>query len=140
MFNQVNLIGRLGKEPEIKATKAGDKFAKFSLATNTYRKDKVSGEIMEDTQWHDVTVWDPKLAVKIEDKASKGSQVQITGMIKYRKYTDKTGAERKATDIEVPRFTGIVNVVNGGKPYNEAREQEPPEAPPANQDIDDIPF
>tara|TARA_Y100000593_G_scaffold21209_1_gene42585 strand:+ start:1581 stop:2003 length:423 start_codon:yes stop_codon:yes gene_type:complete len=140
MFNQVNLIGRMGKDPEIKTTKAGDKFAKFSLATNSYHKDKVTGEMVEETQWHNVTVWDPRLADKVDNKAAKGTKIHLTGTIKYRKYKDQTGAERTGVDIEVPRYSGIVNIVDNKSGNGIAHPQAQPQ-PEISKDInDDIPF
>ena len=80
MLNSVTLIGRLGKQPEIKTTNAGKKFARFSLATSK----KIKGEDV--TQWHQVVVWNEKLSEVIEKYVNKGDLLAIQGEIEYRKY------------------------------------------------------
>jgi len=105
--NQVNLVGRLGKDPEIKTTNKGDKFAKFSVATS--ERIKKNEHWMDETEWHNVVVWDPKIAEKVERNAVKGSLVSLTGQMKTRSY-DKEGMTVYTTEVQVPRFSGVFNI------------------------------
>ena len=118
MLNSVTLIGRLGKDPEIKTTNAGKKFARFSLATSK----KIKGEDV--TQWHQVVVWNEKLSEVIESYVNKGDMLAIQGEIEYRKY-EKDGVEKYATDIVIPAFGGSMSMLtpksekSGGGPADD---------------------
>ncbi len=132
-LNQVNLIGRVGRDPDIKTTSKGDLYAKFSIATNKWRK-TMSGEYDEITQWHNIVVWDPKLAEKVQKGVMKGSLVHVTGEIKTREY-EKDGVTKLAVDIEIPRFQGVVNVLlDRKKDSNVTTNDSTP------FDLDDIPL
>ena len=97
--NQVQLIGHLGKKPEITNLENGSKLAKFTLATNeTYKNAK--GDRIENTQWHNLTAWG-KTAEIAEMFLDKGKEVAIKGKIAYNNYTDKEGNKRYATEIVV---------------------------------------
>ncbi len=95
--NKIQLIGNLGKDPEIRTFEKGGKLAKFSMATRDYYKNR-KGETVEDTQWHFVSAWD-KLADRIEAEFKKGSYVNIEGKIVTRKYEDKAGNIKYITEI-----------------------------------------
>tara|TARA_R110000823_G_scaffold4918_12_gene19659 strand:+ start:441 stop:887 length:447 start_codon:yes stop_codon:yes gene_type:complete len=106
--NSVTLVGNLGRDPEIRQTKAGDSWATFSIATSR----KVKGE--EQTQWHNVVCWDGMLVDKVlQPYVKKGSKVLITGMIEYRKYTGNDGSERSGTDIVMHRFGSTLTMLGG---------------------------
>ena len=111
MYNSITLIGRLGKDPEIKSTKSGSSFARLNVATNEWRKD--GDDFQEITQWHQVVIWDERLVQKTA-KAKMGSVVYLEGMVKYREYM-KDGEKRFATDVEVPRFSGKFGIMPAGK-------------------------
>ena len=96
--NKCILIGHCGKDPEVRYTPSGTAICNISLATSSRRKDKASGESIEDTQWHRVTFYD-RLAEIAGEYLKKGKQVYIEGRIKYGKYTDKDGIERNTVDI-----------------------------------------
>lgn len=97
--NKVQLIGNLGKAPEVKNTESGKKLAKFSIATNeTYKNSK--GEKITDTQWHNVVAWG-SLAELAEKYLAKGSEVAIEGKLMNNVYTDKDGNKRYNTEIQV---------------------------------------
>lgn len=94
--NSVQLIGRLGNEPEVRNFDSGKKMATFSLATNeTYYNNK--GEKVSDTQWHNVVAWGKKVEV-IENYLSKGSEVAIEGKLVNRSY-EKDGTKKYITEI-----------------------------------------
>lgn len=96
MQNIIHLIGRTGGEVEIRSIENGTKVGRFSLATSESWKDK-DGNWQEETQWHNITAW-RELADRIAN-LKKGALVAVTGKLTYRKYKDKDGNERTATDI-----------------------------------------
>ncbi len=95
--NKVQLIGNLGKDPEIVNLDGGKKLAKFSIATNeTYKNQK--GEKVTDTQWHNIVAWG-KTAEIIESYVTKGKEVAIEGKLTSRSYDDKEGVKRYITEV-----------------------------------------
>ena len=99
-LNSVQLIGNLGQDPEVKYMQSGDAVASFSLATSETWKDKASGEPVEKTEWHRCVAW-RKMAEIIGQYAKKGQKLYVEGKLLSRKYTDKDGAERQITEIQV---------------------------------------
>lgn len=100
--NNVQLIGRLGGEPQVITLNSGSKLAKFSLAiTESYKSKK--GEKVSDTQWHSIVAWG-NLAVLAEKMLHKGSQVTIDGKLINRSFTDKDGIKRSSTQIVANEF------------------------------------
>lgn len=97
--NKVQLIGNLGKQPEIKTTDSGKKLAKFSVATNEIYTN-VKGEKVKETQWHNLVAWG-KLADVAEKYLEKGSEIAIDGKLISRDYTDKEGNKRYITEVQV---------------------------------------
>jgi len=96
-LNKVMLIGKLGKDPEVRFTASGQAVAGFSLATNEKFKSK-SGEREERTEWHTITLWG-KLAEIAGEYLSKGKMAYIEGRLQTRKWQDKSGNDRYTTEI-----------------------------------------
>ena len=96
--NKVILVGNCGRDPEIRYLPSGQAVANVSIATSSRRKDRNSGETVEDTQWHRVTFYD-RLAEIAGEYLKKGRPVYVEGRLKYGKYTDKDGAEKNTVDI-----------------------------------------
>ncbi|MES3011413.1 MAG: single-stranded DNA-binding protein [Pseudomonadota bacterium] len=97
--NKVILVGNCGRDPEIRYLPSGQAVANVSVATSTRRKDKNSGETVEDTQWHRVTFYD-RLAEIAGEYVKKGRPIYVEGRLKYGTYTDKTtGVEKNTVDI-----------------------------------------
>lgn len=95
--NHVQLVGRLGANPEVKHLENGNKLARFSLAvTETYKTRK--GERVTDVQWHSVIAWG-SLAGIAEKILNKGTQVTVDGKLFARSYTTKEGVKRTNTEI-----------------------------------------
>jgi len=103
-LNKVELIGYLGKDPEIRRTQDGRPIANFSVATSEEWKDKHSGEKKERTEWHRVVCFNEGLCGVIEQYLKKGSRVYIEGKMQTRKYTDKEGIERYTTEVVMQMF------------------------------------
>jgi single-strand DNA-binding protein len=96
--NKVILLGNCGRDPEIRYMPSGGAVANISIATTSKRKDKNSGETIEDTQWHRVQFFD-RLAEIVGEYVKKGAPLYVEGRLKYGKYTDKDGIERNTVDI-----------------------------------------
>ena len=96
--NKVILVGRLGKDPELKYTGSGTPFCRFSMATDDVWNDKNSGERQEKTEWHNIVVWD-RLAEICNQYLTKGRQVYIEGSLQTREWDDQEGNKRKTTEI-----------------------------------------
>jgi len=96
--NKVILVGNCGRDPEIRYLPSGQAVANVSVATSSRRKDKTSGEMVEETQWHRVTFFE-RLAEIVGEYVKKGTPIYVEGRLSYRKYTDKDGIEKTATDI-----------------------------------------
>ncbi len=95
--NKVILVGNLGRDPEVRYLPSGDAVANVTIATSSKFKNK-TGEMVEETEWHRVTFFG-KLAEIVGQYLKKGRSVYVEGRIKTRKYTDKDGVEKYATDI-----------------------------------------
>lgn len=95
--NKVILVGNLGRDPEIRYLPSGDPVANITIATSSKYKGK-DGNMVEETEWHRVTFFG-KLAEIVGQYLKKGRPVYVEGRIKTRKYTDKDGVEKYATDI-----------------------------------------
>ena len=106
--NKVNLIGRLGKNPEVRNLDGGKTMAKFSLATSeTYKTE--NGEKRTETQWHNLVVWGGQAKV-IEKYVRKGQEIAVEGKLTTKSFEDKAGVKRYMTEIVVSDF-----VMLGGK-------------------------
>ncbi|HEX7639511.1 MAG TPA: single-stranded DNA-binding protein [Burkholderiaceae bacterium] len=131
--NKVILIGNCGRDPEIRYTPSGTAICNVSVATSSRRKDKTSGETVEDTQWHRVTFYD-RLAEIAGEYLKKGKPVYIEGRLKYGKYTDKDGIERNTVDIvaeQMQMLGGREGGMGGGGTGGEEGGYSPAPARPA---------
>lgn len=102
MVNKVILVGRLGKDPEVRHLESGTVMAKFPLATTENYKDR-NGEKVEQTEWHNIVVW-RGLAEVAERFLRKGSQVYIEGRIRTRSWEDEDGNKKYMTEINADNF------------------------------------
>ncbi len=101
--NSVTLIGNVGQVPTVKTLSTGNRVIEFSLATNdTYRNRQ--GEKVTRTEWHRVKAFG-KVVDVLERYLTKGSQLALTGAIRYGRWTDKYDQQRIATDIVLEEFT-----------------------------------
>jgi len=127
--NKVILMGNAGRDAEVRYLADGKAVANVSIATSMKRKDKTTGEIIEDTQWHRVTFYD-RLAEIAGEYVTKGKSIYVEGRIKYGVYTDKnTGVEKNTVDIVATELQLL-----GSKPDNAGQQQQArPAAAPAPQ-------
>lgn len=96
--NKVILVGNCGRDAEVRYMPSGQPVANVSLATTSRRKDKSSGEMIDDTQWHRITFYE-RLAEIAGEYIKKGTPLYVEGRLKYGKYTDQAGVERNTVDI-----------------------------------------
>ena len=96
--NKVIIVGNLGKDPEVRYMPSGSAICSVTIATSRQWKDKTSGERQEETEWHRVTFFD-RMAEIAGEYLKKGRPVYVEGRLKTRKYTDKDGVEKYATEI-----------------------------------------
>lgn len=97
-INKVILIGNLGQDPETRAMPSGSSVANLRLATSESWRDKQSGEMKEQTEWHTVVMFG-RLAEIAGEYLRKGSQIYIEGRLRTRKWQDKSGNDRYSTEI-----------------------------------------
>jgi single-strand DNA-binding protein len=133
--NKVILVGNLGRDPEIRYMPSGEPVANITIATSSKYKNK-SGELVEETEWHRVTFFG-KLAEIVGQYLKKGRPVYVEGRLKTRKYTDKDGVEKYATDIIANEMQmlggreGMGEPGGGGDDSYGSYEQAPRRAAPA---------
>jgi single-strand DNA-binding protein len=96
-LNQVQLIGHLGKEPEIKIVSESSKVARFSLATSEKFTNK-EGDKVERTQWHNIVIWG-SLCEIVEKFVHKGDLCYLNGKVEYRSFDDSEGVKKYITEI-----------------------------------------
>ena len=96
--NKVILVGNLGQKPEIRYTKDSKPIASFSIATSESWKDKTTGDMIEKTEWHNVTFFG-RIAEVAEQYLDKGSKVFVEGKLQTDKWEDENGNKRSATKI-----------------------------------------
>ena len=139
--NKVILIGNCGRDPEVRYMPNGKAVANISIATTSKRKDKDSGQTIEDTQWHRVTFYE-RLAEIAGEYVKKGKPVYVEGRLKYGKFTGQDGVEKPTVDIIATELQLL-----GGRDDSTPREAPRPTAKPAAkqgsgfEDLDsDIPW
>ncbi len=140
-LNQVNLIGRVGRDPESRNTSGGDAICNLSLATSETWKDKATGEKKEATEWHRVTLYGRQAEVAAQ-YALKGSLIFIGGQLKTRKWTDKDGVERYTTEVQARELKLLSKPSDGqgGGQQQRAPAPRPQQRSQGGFGDDDIPF
>ncbi len=132
-INKVILVGRLGKDPEIRATQSGKKCASFSMATSETWVN--NGNKEERTEWHRIVAWE-RLAELAEKYLKKGTNIYIEGKLQTRKYKDKNGNECYVTEVLANQYNFIESVKKEDIQQPEQNTQPHIERPMD----DDIPF
>jgi single-strand DNA-binding protein len=127
--NKVILVGNCGRDPEVRYAPSGAAICNISVATSSRRKDKASGESIEDTQWHRVTFYD-RLAEIAGEYLKKGRPVYVEGRLKYGKYTDKDGVERNTVDIVATEMQLLGGREGGGGMGDETGSAPSPRSAP----------
>ena len=137
--NKVILVGRLGADPELKNLPSGSSLVSLNLATDESYTDK-NGNKVKNTEWHRISFFGRPAEV-IHEYCRKGSMLYVEGSIHTRKYQDKDGNDRYATDIKGFRFNFIGGRSDGGGSGGEGSPGGAPRPADGNfSDMDDVPF
>ncbi|WP_250518913.1 single-stranded DNA-binding protein [Caballeronia sp. ATUFL_M1_KS5A] len=123
--NKVILVGNLGADPETRHLPSGDAVANIRLATTDRYKDKASGEMKEQTEWHRVSFFG-RLAEIVNEYLKKGSSVYIEGRIRTRKWTDQAGQERYSTEIVAEQMQMLGGRASSDRSSNDGFESPRP--------------
>lgn len=151
MINKVTLIGRLGKDPEVRHFE-NNSVCNFTLATNEFYTDR-EGNRIEQTEWHNVAIWKKGLVDVAEKYLHKGNLVYIEGKLRTRSWDDQSGNKRYSTEVVVDSFkmlerredadnTASSNTYQQeASPKAEAKQQSPaPQDNEPDEIADDLPF
>lgn len=140
--NKVIILGRLGRDPELRNTNNGNSVCSLAIATDESYTDK-SGNKIEQTEWHRVSLFG-RTADNCSQYLHKGSLVYVEGRLATRKYTDKEGVERQITEIKGDRVQFLDSKGGsgqGGQPQASGRQrQAPSQSQNTSYDPDDVPF
>lgn len=140
-LNKVQLIGRLGADPEARSLNNGGEVVNLRLATSESWKDR-DGNKQERTEWHQVVIFNEGLCKVAKNYLRKGSQCFIEGQLQTRKWTDQSGNDRYSTEVVLQKYRGELVLLDSklerGDDSPLVRE-EPRQPAPADLD-DDVPF
>ena len=148
-LNKVQLIGRLGADPEIKQMVNGKNIARLSIATSQSWKDKSTGERKEKTEWHRVVIFNEGLINVIQQYLKKGANVYLQGQLATRKWRDeKSGQDKYSTEIVLQGYNSSLTMLDGKNKSNNSNETSQTKSALPNDEIsqdnsdldDEIPF
>lgn len=149
-LNQAQLIGRIGKDPEVRTLDGGNQVCNFSLATSEKWTDKSSGEVKEKTEWHNIVAWGKQVDV-IQKYAFKGQLVFIQGPLQTRSW-EKDGVTRYTTEVNCRVFQMLsyrdkdaavpaaAPAPDPNKTFAGAPSQAATAAKSDTEEVDDLPF
>ena len=144
-LNKVLLVGRLGKDPEIRFSGDGNAIANFSIATNETWKNK-EGNQQEKTDWHNIVVFGASAEKYIQPYVKKGTLVSVEGKLQTRDWEDKDGNKRYTTEVVADLYGGVQILGSGGGENSfdtsSGMNQEPAKKEDLDQTIEDdeLPF
>ena len=122
-LNKVQIIGRLGADPEIKQMVNGKNVARLSVATSQSWKDKSTGERKEKTEWHRVVIFNEGLVNIVQQYLKKGANVYLEGQLSTRKWRDeKSGQDKYSTEIVLQGYNSSLTMLGGKTNSNNSNE------------------
>ena len=148
-LNKVQLIGRLGADPEIKQMVNGKNVARLSLATSQSWKDKSTGERKEKTEWHRIVIFNEGLVNIVQQYLKKGANVYLEGQLSTRKWRDeKLGQDKYSTEVVLQGFNSSLTMLGGNNQSMKSSENNQDKSSLQNDQIsqensdldDEIPF
>jgi len=110
-INKVILVGRVGKEVQIRSLNNGNEVASFSLATSQTWKDSKTREKKEKTEWHKIVIFSQGLVSVVKQYVKKGNKLYIEGSLQTRKWTDKQGTDKYSTEIILQGFNSTLQML-----------------------------
>ena len=153
-INKVTLVGNVGNDPEVRTLQSGNKVVNLSLATSERWKDKETGEMKSNTEWHKVVIFNAILADIAEKYIKKGAKIYLEGQLQTKKWQDSNGLDRYTTEVVVQNFKGemvlldrssenssLGNLENQNKSYQDSGNPAKTEVKDKIDNLeDDIPF
>ena len=148
-LNKVQIIGRLGADPDIKQMVNGKSVARLSVATSQSWKDKSSGEKKEKTEWHRVVIFNEGLVNVVQQYLKKGANIYVEGALTTRKWKDESsGQDKYSTEVVLQGYSSSLTMLDGktkGENSNLVSENKSSlpndDIQAVNNDLDDeIPF
>ena len=113
-LNKVQLIGRLGADPDIKQMVNGKNVARLSIATSQSWKDKSSGERKEKTEWHRIVIFNEGLVNVVQQYLKKGANVYVEGQLSTRKWKDESsGQDKYSTEVVLQGYNSNLTMLDG---------------------------
>ena len=107
-INKVTLVGNVGNDPEIRTFQNGNKVVNLSVATSERWKDKDSGELKTQTEWHRVVIFNVAFIALAEKYIKKGMKIYIEGQLQTRKWQDNAGIEKYSTEVVLQNYRGEI--------------------------------
>jgi single-strand DNA-binding protein len=130
MLNKIQIIGRLGKDPEVRYTPGGEAVCNFSVATSERWKDKATNEVKEETTWHRVSAWGRQAEI-VGQYLVRGSLVYVEGKMTSRKYADKNGVEKESFEIRMQEMKMLSSREGGEQRQPQGQGPAPAQRPAA---------
>ena len=136
--NKVILLGRLGKDPDIRSMQNGKKVANFGIATSKRWTDRDTQEKKEKTSWHNIVVFNEGLVGIVEQYVKKGSQIYIEGELQTRKWQDQEGKDRYTTEVVLQGYNCNLTLLDSRSSGNQSLESqtEPTQSQSSNNNIE----
>lgn len=135
-LNRVQLLGRLGRDPELRYTGNGTPVANFSLATDESYTDQ-QGQKQQRAEWHKIVCWG-RLAENVSANLAKGRLVLVEGSLQTRKFQDQQGQDRTITEVVARNVQFLPSGSGGGQQQGQAQQEQGLEAQQGGDD--DAPF
>jgi single-strand DNA-binding protein len=143
-LNRVQLIGNLGRDPEVRTTQSGARVVTLNIATSETWTDQNNGERRQKTEWHRIVIWNEGLGKITERYLTKGSKVYLEGKLTTRKWQDQSGADRYSTEIHLTPYNGTLTFLDSRRNGTDASDDDTPrptaDAPKSNGLDEEIPF
>ena len=111
-INKVIILGRLGRDPEVRNFQNGGKVVNLRIATSERYKDR-EGNQQERTEWHSVAIFNDRLGEVAEKYLRKGSEVYVEGQLETRKWQDQSGQDRYTTEVVLRQYRGELQLIGG---------------------------
>ncbi len=139
-LNRAEVIGNLGRDPEIRTFQDGGRVATISVATSERYKNRSTGDYTERTEWHRIASYHPFFVDLLSQHGRKGRRVFISGRLQTRKWTDRDGKDHYATEIIIPHNGQLLFMGRGDDTAPQGTDPAappPPATPPAEELIND---
>ncbi|WP_011579552.1 MULTISPECIES: single-stranded DNA-binding protein [Chelativorans] len=139
-LNRVFLIGNLGADPEVRRLNNGSPVVNLRIATAETWRDKNTGERKENTQWHNVVIFNEMIAKVAEQFLRKGMKVFVEGSLQTRKWQDQQGNDKYTTEIVLQKYRGELQMLDARQISDVVNNHQPEQSGYVHDDLDDDPL